>query len=53
MGISGILCGRKSGVSAFYINTNKNEDGDKKARKLRNNLEWSLKTPIFDEITLV
>ena len=53
VGISGILYGRKSGVSAFYINTNKNEDGDKKSRKLRNNLEWSLKTPIFDEITLV
>ena len=40
--------GKSLGVSASYINTSKNIVADKKSRKLRNNLEWSLKTPIFD-----
>ena len=40
-------------VSASYINTSKNVVADKESRKLRNNLEWSLQTPIFDKIRLV
>ena len=45
--------GKNLGVSASYINTNKNVMADKESRKLRNNLEWSLQPPIFDEIRLV
>ena len=33
--------GKNVGVSAFYINTNRNVVADKESRKLRNNLEWS------------
>ena len=42
-------------VSASYINTSKNVVADKESRskKLRNNLEWSLQTSIFDKIRLV
>ena len=45
--------GKNLGVSASYINTTKNVVADKESRKLRNNLEWSLQTPIFDKIRLV
>ena len=45
--------GNNLGVSASYINTNKNVMADKESRKLRNNLEWSLQPPIFDETRLV
>ena len=44
--------GKNLGVSASYINTTKNVVADKESRKLRNNLEWSLQTPIFDKIRL-
>ena len=42
-------------VFASYLNTSKNVVADKeyRSRKLRNNLEWSLQTPIFDKIRLV
>ena len=30
-------------VSASYVKTNKNKVADKESRRLRNNLEWSLK----------
>ena len=39
-------------VSASCTNTSKNVVADKESRKLRNNLEWSLQTPIFDKIRL-
>ena len=45
--------GKNLGVSASYINTTKNVVADKESRNLRNNLEWSLQTPIFDKIRLV
>ena len=45
--------GKNLGVSASYINTTKNVVADKESRKLRNNLEWSLQTPIFDKIRSV
>ena len=45
--------GKSLGVSASCIKTNKNTVADKESRKLRNNLEWSLQTPIFDKIRLV
>ena len=45
--------GKNLGVSVSYINTNKNVVADKESRKLRNNLEWSLQTPVFDKIRLV
>ena len=45
--------GKNLGVSASYINTTKNKVADKESRKLRNNLEWSLQTPIFDKIRMV
>ena len=45
--------GRNLWVSASYVNTNKNVVADKVSRKLRNNLEWSLQTPIFEKIRLV
>ena len=40
------------GVSASHIDTNKNKVTDKESRKLRNSLEGSLQTPIFDKIRL-
>ena len=45
--------GKNLGVSASYIYTSKNVVADKKSKKLRNNIEWSLQTPIFDKIRLV
>ena len=42
--------GKNLGVSTSYINTNKNAEADKEYKKLRNNLEWSLQTPIFKKL---
>ena len=40
-------------VSASCINKSKSVVADKESRKLRNNLELSLQTPIFDKIRSV
>ena len=45
--------GKNLGVSISYINTSKNVVVFKESRTLRNNLEWSLQTPIFEKIRLV
>ena len=45
--------GKNLGVSVSYINTSKNVVVFKESRMLRNNLEWSLQTPIFEKIRLV
>ena len=45
--------GKNLGVSVSYINTSKNVVVFKESGTLRNNLEWSLQTPIFEKIRLV
>ena len=45
--------GKNLGVSVSYINTSKNVVVFKESRTLRNSLEWSLQTPIFEKIRLV
>ena len=52
-GFWGYCMGKNLVVSASCINKSKNVVADKESRKLRNNLEWFLQTPIFDKIRSV
>ena len=37
-------------VHALYISSNRNKVADKESRKVRDNLEWSLKEKLFEKI---